>query len=105
MTIRDIGHHLARTLGTELSHDTISKITDAVLDEVKAWQGRPLEEVYPIIYLDALVVKVRDGHTVKNRGRAYRRRRRSRRRQTRPRDLGPGHRRREVLGRGLRRTA
>src|SRR3954447_15429644 len=67
MTIRDIQHHLARTIGTELSHETISNITDAVLDEVKAWQGRPLEEIYPIVYLDALVVKVRDGHTVKNR--------------------------------------
>jgi putative transposase len=58
MTVRDIQHHLARTLGTELSHDTISTITDAVLEEVKAWQSRPLEELYPIIYLDALVVKV-----------------------------------------------
>jgi putative transposase len=67
MTVRDIGHHLARTLGTELSHDTISKITDSVLEEVKAWQSRPLEEIYPIIYLDALVVKVRDGHQVRNR--------------------------------------
>jgi putative transposase len=67
MTVRDIQHHLERTLGTELSHDTISKITDGVLEEVKAWQSRPLEEIYPIIYLDALVVKVRDGHTVKNR--------------------------------------
>jgi putative transposase len=67
MTVRDIQHHLERTLGTELSHDTISKITDGVLDEVKTWQTRPLEEIYPIIYLDALVVKVRDGHTVKNR--------------------------------------
>jgi putative transposase len=67
MTVRDISHHLARTLGTELSHDTISKITDSVLEEVKAWQSRPLEEIYPIIYLDALVVKVRDGHTVRNR--------------------------------------
>jgi putative transposase len=66
MTVRDIQHHLARTLGTELSHDTISTITDAVLEEVKAWQGRPLEEIYPIIYLDALVVKVRDGHQVRN---------------------------------------
>ncbi len=66
MTVRDIQHHLARTLGTELSHDTISKITDAVLDEVQAWQARPLEEIYPIIYLDALVVKVRDGHQVRN---------------------------------------
>ncbi|MPY72606.1 MAG: IS256 family transposase, partial [Alphaproteobacteria bacterium] len=67
MTVRDIGHHLERTLGTELSHDTISKVTDAVLEEVKAWQSRPLEAIYPIIYLDALVVKVRDGHTVGNR--------------------------------------
>jgi putative transposase len=67
MTVRDIQHHLDRTLGTELSHETISKITDEVLDEVKTWQSRPLEEIYPIIYLDALVVKVRDGHTVKNR--------------------------------------
>ena len=66
MTVRDIQHHLARTLGTELSHDTISKITDEVLEEVKAWQARPLEELYPIIYLDALVVKVRDGHQVRN---------------------------------------
>jgi putative transposase len=67
MTVRDIQHHLARTLGTELSHDTISKITDGVLEEVKAWQSRPLEEIYPIIYLDAIVVKVRDGHQVRNR--------------------------------------
>jgi putative transposase len=66
MTVRDIQHHLARTVGTELSHETISNITDAVLEEVKAWQGRPLEEIYPIIYLDALVVKVRDGHQVRN---------------------------------------
>jgi putative transposase len=67
MTVRDIQHHLERTLGTELSHDTISKITDGVSEEVKAWQTRPLEEIYPIIYLDAIVVKVRDGHQVRNR--------------------------------------
>jgi putative transposase len=66
MTVRDIAAHLQRTLGTELSHDTISTITDAVAEEVKAWQARPLEEIYPIVYLDALVVKVRDGHTVRN---------------------------------------
>jgi putative transposase len=66
MTVRDIQAHLARTIGTDLSHETISKITDAVLEEVKAWQARPLEELYPIIYLDALVVKVRDGHQVRN---------------------------------------
>lgn len=67
MTIRDIQHHLATTIGTELSHETISNITDAVLEEVIQWQKRPLEELYPIVYLDALVIKIRDGHQVKNR--------------------------------------
>jgi putative transposase len=66
MTIRDIQAHLERTLGTELSHETISNITEAVAEEVKAWQIRPLEPVYPILYLDALVVKVRDNHQVRN---------------------------------------
>jgi putative transposase len=66
MTVRDIEHHLARTLGTEVSRDTISAITDSVLDEVAAWQSRPLEEVYPVVFLDALVVKVRDGNAVRN---------------------------------------
>ena len=66
MTIRDIQHHLNTTIGTELSHETISKITDAVLEEVLAWQNRPLDSLYPVIYLDALVVKVRDGAHVRN---------------------------------------
>jgi putative transposase len=104
MTVRDIQHHLARTLGTELSHETISNVTDAVLEEVKAWQARPLEEIYPIIYLDALVVKVRDGHQGPQQGRPHRRRRRPGRGQTRPRDLGADQRGRQVLGRGVRRT-
>lgn len=67
MTVRDIEHHLARTVDTEISRETISKITDEVLDEVRAWQHRPLEEIYPIIYLDALVVKIKDGAVVRNR--------------------------------------
>ena len=67
MTVRDIEHHLGTTIGTEISRETISKITDAVLDEVWQWQKRPLEELYPIVYLDALVIKIRDGHQVKNR--------------------------------------
>lgn len=66
MTVRDIGFHLERTLGVELSHDTISKITDGILEEVKAWQTRPLDPIYPIVYIDALVVKVRDGAHVVN---------------------------------------
>ncbi len=67
MTIRDIQHHLAATLGTELSHETISNLTDAVADEVVEWQSRPLEAFYPVIYLDAIVVKIRDGAHVTNR--------------------------------------
>lgn len=66
MTVRDIASHLERTIGTEISRETISKITDAVLDEVKAWQHRPLDEVYPVVFLDALVVKVRDNNVVTN---------------------------------------
>jgi putative transposase len=66
MTVRDISHHLHRVYGTEVGPDTISTITDEVLAEVKAWQHRPLEEVYPIVYVDALMVKVRDGGQVRN---------------------------------------
>ena len=66
MTVRDIGHHLASTIGTELSHETISNITDQVADEVVKWQERPLDVLYPVIYLDAIVVKVRDGGHVAN---------------------------------------
>ena len=61
MTIRDIQHHLASTIGTDLSHETISKITEEVADEVIKWQQRDLEPLYPVMYLDAIVVKVRDG--------------------------------------------
>jgi putative transposase len=67
MTVRDIQHHLAATLGTDLSHETVSNVTEAVAEEVLAWQNRPLEAFYPVIYLDALVVKIRDGAHVANR--------------------------------------
>lgn len=66
MTVRDIEHHLVSTLGVDLSHETISNITEEIADEVLAWQSRPLEAFYPVIYLDALVVKVRDGGHVRN---------------------------------------
>ena len=67
MTVRDIQHHLASTLSVELSAGTISKITDAVADAVLEWQRRPLDEFYPVIYLDAIRVKIRDGGRVSNR--------------------------------------
>ena len=66
MTLRDIAHHLTSTVGTELSHETISKIVDEIGEEVLAWQRRPLEGLYPVIFLDAIVVKVRDGGHVVN---------------------------------------
>ncbi|WP_404828576.1 IS256 family transposase [Spongiactinospora rosea] len=64
MSVRDIQHHLRQVYDTELSHEAISNITDAVLEEVRAWQARPLEAVYPVLFLDAIVVKVRDNHVV-----------------------------------------
>jgi transposase-like protein len=66
MTLRDIQHHLANTIGTEISHETISKIVDEIGEEVLAWQTRPLEALYPVIYLDAIIVKIRDGGHVRN---------------------------------------
>lgn len=65
MTVRDIQGHLEEIYGVDVSPTLISDVTDAVLEEVKEWQSRPLEEVYPIMYLDAIRVKVRDqGHIV-----------------------------------------
>jgi putative transposase len=67
MTTRDISAHLRELYGTEVSHDLISKATEHVLDEFRAWQKRPLESVYAIVYLDAIFVGVRDGAQVKKR--------------------------------------
>ena len=66
MTVRDISHHLSELYGTEIGRDTISRVTDAVLEDVEAWRTRPLEAVYPIVYFDALRVKVREDRSVKN---------------------------------------
>ena len=63
MTVRDIQGHLEEIYGVEVSPDLISTVTDSVIEQVKTWQTRPLEPVYPIIFLDALRVKIRDnGH-------------------------------------------
>ena len=64
--MRDISHHLRKTLGVDLSSATISKITDAVCEAVMDWQRRPLDPFYPVIFLDAIRVKVREGHKVAN---------------------------------------
>jgi len=67
MTVRDISHHLSEIYATEIGRDTISNITDAVLEDVQAWRTRPLDRVYPIVYFDAMVVKVREDRSVQNR--------------------------------------
>ena len=66
MTLRDIQFHLHSVYGTEISPETISKIVDEISDAVLQWQNRPLESLYPVIYLDALVVKVKDGGHTRN---------------------------------------
>ena len=65
MTVREIQGHLEEMYGTEVSPTLISSVTDAVADEVKAWQSRPLDALYPIVYLDCIHVKVRDAGTVR----------------------------------------
>lgn len=67
MTTRDIQQHLRELYGTEVSPELISRATEGVMDEFRAWQTRPLEAVYPVVYLDALFVSVRDGGQVQKR--------------------------------------
>jgi putative transposase len=66
MTVREIQGHLAELYGIDVSPDLISAVTDAILDEIAEWQNRPLEAVYPLVFFDALRVKVRDEGTVRN---------------------------------------
>jgi putative transposase len=65
MSVRDIRSQLEEIYGTDVSPDLISRITDAVIEDARAWQQRPLESVYPVLYLDALQVRVRDGQNVR----------------------------------------
>jgi putative transposase len=64
LSTRDIQEHLRELYGTDVAADLVSRVTESVLDEAKAWQQRPLEPVYPILYLDALFVSVREGGMV-----------------------------------------
>jgi putative transposase len=66
MTVRDIRDQLEDIYGVDMSRDAITKITDAVWGEVREWQSRPLDRVYPVVYLDAIVCKVRDDGVVRN---------------------------------------
>ena len=64
LSTRDIEAHLEEIYGVKVGRDLISSVTDGVLDDVRAWAQRPLEDVYSVIFLDALVLKIREGATV-----------------------------------------
>ena len=66
MSVRDITHHLEQVYGTVLPAGTVSRITEAVMEEVRAWQSRPLDPAYAVVFLDAIIVKVRDSQVVQN---------------------------------------
>jgi putative transposase len=66
MSTREIETYISELYGPGVGRDTVSRVTAAVLEDAKAWQTRPLEAIYPIVYLDALVVKIRDGQAVRN---------------------------------------
>jgi putative transposase len=66
LTVREIQGFLVESYGTEVSPDLISTVTDGVLAEVTAWQARPLEAVYPVVFFDALRVKIREDNVVRN---------------------------------------
>ena len=67
MSTRDIAAHLTSLYGVEVGRDTISRVTDAILEDIAAWRSRPLDTVYPIVYFDAMTVKVREDRSVQNR--------------------------------------
>ena len=67
MSVRDIASHLTELYGVQIGRDTISRVTDAVLEDIAAWRARPLDALYPIVYLDAIMVKVTEDRSVKTR--------------------------------------
>jgi putative transposase len=67
MSTRDIEAHLAELYGVSVGRDLISRVTDAVMDDVREWQQRPLEDVYPVLFLDCMMVKIREGGSVQRR--------------------------------------
>jgi putative transposase len=66
MTTREIEAYISELYGPGVSRETVSRVTAGVLEDAKAWQTRPLEQIYPILYLDALMIKIRDGQAVRN---------------------------------------
>jgi putative transposase len=67
LSTRDIEAHLAEIYGVKVGRDLISRVTDAVMDDVREWAKRPLEDIYPIVFLDCMVIKIREGGSVQRR--------------------------------------
>ena len=67
LSTRDISAHLQEIYGVKVSRELISKVTDAVMDDVREWAKRPLEDIYPIVFLDCMVLKIREGGSVQRR--------------------------------------
>jgi putative transposase len=67
LSVRDIRGHLQEIYGVDVGLDLISRVTDAVMDDVREWGKRPLEDIYPIVFLDCMVIKVREGGAVQRR--------------------------------------
>ena len=105
LSVREIQGPLEEIYGTEVSPDLISTVTGEVLDEVRAWQSRPLDAVSPIVYLDALQVKIRDDGRVANRAISLGHRNQFTGPQGSAGDVGLAKRRRPVLAVGCDRTA
>jgi putative transposase len=67
LSTRDIEAHLGEIYGVKVGRDLISRVTDAVMEDARAWQSRPLDDVYPVVFLDCMVLKIRDGGSVQRR--------------------------------------
>jgi putative transposase len=67
LSVRDIRAHMREIYGVDVGLDLISRVTDAVMDDVREWAKRPLEDIYPIVFLDCMVLKIREGGTVQRR--------------------------------------
>ena len=104
LSVREIQGHLLEIYGVEVSPDLISRVTDAVLEEVRDWQNRPLDPVYPVIFFDALRVKIRDEGRVAQQGRLCRTCSQQRRREGGAGAVDRADRRREILDEGVCRS-
>ncbi len=104
LSTRDIETHLAEIYGVKVGRDLISRVTDAVMDDLREWQQRPLDDVYPVVFLDALVLKIREGGTVQRRACYLALGRDRRGRAGRARHVVPRGRGREVLDAGPERA-